>query len=42
MNLIYKEKTGLHDFLTENTCAMTESKLIPISMKYYYINGITD
>ena len=42
MNLIYKEKTVLNDFLTKNKCEIKENKLIPILIKYYYINGITD
>lgn len=42
MNLIYKEKTVLNKFLTENDCEIKLDKLIPILIKYYYINGITD
>ena len=42
MNLIYKEKTVLNKFLTENKCEIKLNKLIPILIKYYYINGIID
>lgn len=42
MNLIYNEKTVLDNFLTNNKCDIKQDMLIPILIKYYYMNGIKD
>ena len=42
MNLIYNEKSILNNFLENNECKVRTDKLIPILVKYYYINGIKD
>lgn len=42
MNLIYNEKSILNNFLENNKCEVRTDKLIPILVKYYYINGTKD
>lgn len=42
MNLIYNEKSILNKFLENKECEIRTDKLIPILVKYYYINETKD